>query len=96
MKSIIQDEKECYICRTTYGLEDHHIIHGTGNRKLSEKYGLKVWLCRRHHTGDITGREYAVHFNRAFDLKLKQVAQAAFNDRYPDEDFLTVFGRNYL
>jgi hypothetical protein len=51
MKSIIQLNKNyCYICReqTGYiverrGLEEHHIFGGP-NRKLSEKYGLKVYL----------------------------------------------------
>ena len=51
MKSIKQDEKECFICRvnydvaTLYGLHEHHIFEGTARRKLSEKYDLKVYLC---------------------------------------------------
>ena len=53
-KSIMQHEKECYICRKLVGagvplpgagLEEHHIF-GAANRKLSEHYGLKVWLCK--------------------------------------------------
>ena len=96
MKSIIQTEKECFVCKTTYGLEDHHCIYGSGFRKLSEKYGLKVWLCKRHHTGDINGNKAAVHFNRVLDGKIKQVAQRAFMEHYPDKDFMEVFGRNYL
>ena len=53
-KSIIQAEKECYICRrwyavkTTRGLEEHHILNGP-LRSFSERHGLKVWLCHRHH-----------------------------------------------
>ena len=55
MKSIMQTKKECYVCRELVGtemslpdtgLEMHHIFGGTANRKLSEKYGLKVWLYR--------------------------------------------------
>ena len=52
-KSILQSDKECYLCRkrynlrTTRGLEEHHILFGRGRRELSEQYGLKVWLCHR-------------------------------------------------
>ena len=54
-KSILQNDKECYLCRrmynlrTTRGLEEHHILFGRGRRELSERYGLKVWLCHNHH-----------------------------------------------
>ena len=52
--SIMQIRKECYICRlkynvmTTTGLEEHHVLNGP-LRKKAEYYGLKVWLCHRHH-----------------------------------------------
>lgn len=92
MKSIIQKEKQCFVCETTFNLQDHHIIYGTSNRKQSEKFGLKVWLCQEHHTGN-TG----VHFNRDLDLRLKKLAQRKFNEVYGEkEDFLRTFGRNYL
>lgn len=47
-KSIIQTEKECYICRrwynvrTTRGMEEHHVITGP-LRPFAERNGLKVW-----------------------------------------------------
>lgn len=92
MKSIIQSNKECYVCKTTFGLHDHHIIFGTANRKKSEKYGLKVWLCQEHHTGQ-TG----VHFNKALDLKLKKIAQRNFEKiQGSREQFLKEFGKNFL
>lgn len=92
MKSIIQTEKECYVCHTTCNLQDHHIIYGTANRKQSEKYGLKVWLCQEHHTGN-TG----VHFNKTLDLHLKKLAQEKFNAVYgANKSFLEVFGKNYI
>lgn len=91
MKSIIQTEKECFICRTTYSLEDHHIFGGS-NRPHSEKYGLKVWLCQRHHTGSA-----GVHSDPGLMMRLRQVGQRAFEARYGDrEDFLKIFRRNYL
>ena len=64
MKSIMQKNKECYMCRELYdismqvGLECHHIFGGA-NRNISEKQGLKVWLCQVHHNTSPLG----VHFN---------------------------------
>lgn len=92
MKSIIQTTKECYVCKTTFNLQDHHIIYGTSNRKQSEKYGLKVWLCQEHHTGS-TG----VHFNKSLDNHLKKLAQEHFEAEYGTREyFRSVFGRSYL
>lgn len=92
MESIIQKEKQCYLCGTTYNLHDHHIIFGTSNRKNSERFGLKVWLCQEHHTGS-TG----VHFNRAFDLSLKETAQKRFEAEFGDRnEFRSIFGKSYL
>lgn len=77
MKSIIQDNRECYICRNPF-TEEHHVYYGTANRKLSEKYGLKVWLCPYHHRG-IGG----VHFNKELDNRIKEVAREKFEAVYP-------------
>ena len=60
-KSILQSDKECYLCRkrynlrTTRSLEEHHILFGRGRRELSEQYGLKVRLSHDHHTDLCTG-----------------------------------------
>lgn len=91
MKSIIQTGKECFVCRTPYGLDDHHIFAGP-NRIHSERLGLKVWLCRDHHTGSA-----GVHSDPGLMMRLRQVGQQAFEATYGDrEDFLKIFRRNYL
>lgn len=91
-KSIIQKTKGCYVCGTTYNLHDHHIIFGTSNRKNSEKYGLKVWLCMEHHTGSA-----GVHQNREMDLVLKKVAQQHFEAEIGTRnEFRSIFGKSYL
>lgn len=77
MNSIIQEEKKCLICRSPY-VEEHHCFYGTANRKLSEKYGLKVYLCHDHHTGD-----RGVHFNPKLDDKIKGIAEEKFCEVYP-------------
>lgn len=92
MKSIIQKNKECWVCGTTQDIHEHHIIYGTANRKQSEKYGLKVWLCGKHHNLSNEG----VHFNKELDRRLKVLAQQRFEEEYPNESFLRVFGRVYV
>lgn len=90
MNSILQKTKECLLCHTTANLEEHHIYPGP-RRRLSEEYGLKVWLCHEHHTG-IAG----VHFNKAFMQELKEWAQEVFVAEYGEELFFQRFGKNYL
>ena len=93
MESIIQKEKQCLVCGTTYNLHSHHVFYGTSNRKQSEKYGLKVWLCAYHHNMSNEG----VHFNKHLDSHLKQMAQRHFEARYGNrEEFIKTFGKSYL
>ncbi|WP_367567782.1 phosphoenolpyruvate carboxykinase [Lacrimispora sp.] len=93
MKSVLQDTKECYICRCTSCLEDHHIFFGTSNRKRSEKRGLKVWLCGNHHRNSPD----AVHKNRQSDLRLKEMAQAYYEQNIGTrQQFIIEFGKSYL
>ena len=95
MKSILQKNKECYICKSLY-VEDHHIYFGP-NRKISEKYGFKVWLCNLHHTGSISGiSSYAVHFNRKKDLELKRICQSVYERNHTRASFIKLIGRSYL
>lgn len=94
MESIMQKDKECYICRTTSNLHLHHCLYGTSGRKKATQYGLMVYLCQEHHTGN-TG----VHHNpnKGYDLLIKRAAQRAFEANHGTrEDFIKEFGRNYL
>ena len=91
-KSIIVESMDnCFVCGSPY-VEVHHIMYGTANRKLSDKYGLIIPLCQEHHRGQ-TG----VHFKRDLDIYLKKLAQEKYNSVYgTDRSFLEVFGKNYL
>lgn len=92
MKTVLQENKECYVCKGIYAIHDHHIFYGTANRKISEKYGMKVWLCAEHHTGS-----QGVHFNKDFDMYLKQYAQRYFEKHIGSrDDFRRLFGKSYL
>lgn len=93
MESIICNKRECFICGTTRNINDHHIFAGTSNRKKSEQYGLKVYLCGYHHNLSDEG----VHFNRELDLKLKRLAQQKFEETYGDRTkFIQEFGKSFL
>ena len=91
MKSIMQKEKVCRICGTTYNIHEHHVFFGTSNRKQSEKYGLKVYLCYEHHEGT-----QGVHHNRDLDIHLKQIAQQKFEETHTREEFRQIFGKSWL
>ena len=104
MKSIIQNTKECYICRieatirgytgelSDQGLHDHHIFYGTANKPISERLGLKVFLCLGHH-GD---HKRGVHHNRKLNLMLREMAQRKFEENHTHEEFINEFGENWL
>ena len=89
--SILQENRECYFCGARVGLECHHIFAGHANRKISEKYGLKVWLCHRHHTGT-DGAQYDSDLN----LQLKAEAQKAFEKLHGHEEWMRLIRKNYI
>lgn len=47
-KSIMQEEKKCYITGTRHGLHQHHIFAGA-NRKNADKWGCWIWLRADWH-----------------------------------------------
>ena len=93
MKSVIQKQKVCLICNSPRNIHEHHIFEGTANRKMSEKFGLKVFLCGPHHNLSKEG----VHFNKELDLTIKQLGQKYFERHYGSRDyFIQMFGKSYL
>lgn len=93
-ESILTDDFDhCYICGVLVKPHIHHIFGGP-LRKVSEKYGLKVPLCYRHHN-DPSCRE-AVHFNAGMSRMLKREAQKEFEKRQGHDAFMKIIGRNYL
>lgn len=101
MRSIMHSKAEgtCYLCIRMYGdysrkiTQEHHVIFGHGSRKLSERYGLKVYLCLAHHQHDC-GPE-SVHRNADIRRMLCREAQTVFEKTYPGEDFRKIFGKSY-
>ena len=89
---VTKDMEHCYLC-TKQGIKNipkddfHELIEGK-NRQTSMKYGLVIPICRKCHekvTNDKTLQE-----------KLHKVGQKVFEKHYKTENFLKVFGKNYL
>lgn len=98
MRSIIQTNRHyCYLCGRVRSfvnpLEEHHVYFGP-NRKISEKYGLKVYLCKtRCHNGG----PYSVHKNaencKVLQSEVQQIAMKYYG--WSIKDFIRIIGRNY-
>ena len=92
-KSILQDEKKCYITGQTNNLHYHHIFRGV-NRKISDVHGFGVYLAPwLHNTSD-----QGVHgkYGHELDLMLKQHCQMAYEKEHSREEFMALIGKNYL
>ena len=87
----MQKGERCFLCGRMTDLERHHVLGGVANRKLSEKYGLWVWLCHDCHTGD-HGAQYVKGTNQS----LKRLAQIAFEARHGHELWMETFRKNYI
>jgi len=93
--SIIQTDKQCYVCETTYGLHNHHIFFGTGDKKISDDNGFTVWLCGYHHNLSDNG----VHFDKSLDTELKKECQRIFEINHTRDEWhqLSKYSfKNYL
>ena len=91
MNSILQSDRRCFLCNRQTDLERHHIMAGTANRRLSEKYGLWVYLCHSCHTGR-NGAQY----DQEKALRLKQDAQVCFEKIHGHQAWMEIFRKNYL
>jgi hypothetical protein len=91
------DYKTCFLCKRNSNSEqlDRHHIFGGSRRKLSEKYGLVVYLC--HERCHIYGK-YSVHQNAEIMDYLHKYGQrkAMLEQGWSKEDFMKIFGANYL
>lgn len=82
----------CFVCGRLCHTHKHHIFGGA-NRKWSEKYGLYVHLCPEDHNMSDRG----VHFNKELMDDLHRIGQETFERKCGSrEEFMKVFGRNYL
>ena len=94
-----KEDGTCFLCillddnwRVQGGLEEHHIFFSAHQRPLSEQYGLKVYLCRRHHQDG----PLAVHKNQQVRRRLEAIGQQAFEERHGHRKFMEIFKKNYV
>ena len=87
----MQEDRSCYFCGRTTGLEKHHVFGGVANRPISEREGLWVYLCKPCHTGT-EGAQY----NKEKNLLLKQDAQRCFEKHKPLRECMELIKKNYL
>ena len=71
--------------------EVHHVFGGA-NRKNSDEYGLIIGLCHDCHNEPPRG----VHHNAETMQKLHEIGQRAFEAEHTHEEFMRIFGKNYL
>ncbi len=96
--SIITDDlKICIECgNENSNINIHEIFYGTGKRKLSIKYGLVIPLCSDncHDQVNMTG----IHFDLVMRDKWYLIGQKKAMEYYnwDKEEFIKIFGRNYL
>lgn len=88
---MLQEKKCCFLCGSNESLERHHIFGGA-NRKNSEKYGMVVYLCHWCHNEPPNG----VHHNINTNNLLKRYGQKVFENTHSHEEFMRIFGKNYL
>lgn len=83
---LTKDLEHCYICG--HKKEDLHELVGGKNRQVSMKYGLVIPLCRKCHN--------LIENDETLKKKWHKVAQKEFKDYYKSENFVQIFGKNYL
>lgn len=90
MTSIVQDmtHERCFVCGRTGALDLHHMMHGVANRRLATRWGLTCYLCRTCHV--------RAHSDKKLNLWLEQQAQTAFEKTHTRQEWMTIFGKNYL
>ena len=112
MDSVIcKDRSRCFLCGCNKVAHEHHIFGGP-DRQISEKYGLKVYLCFECHKGDdgVHGKtEKAKNLRKGLHMSGQLVFENYygqkqyktnepewFYDRTPREKFMQLFRMNYL
>ena len=93
-KSIIDNNKQCYVCGNRNNLHYHHIFFGK-NRKNADSDGLTIYLCYEHHEGTngVHGKN-----GHELDIRLKQIAERNWLEYYDKtiDDFIRRYEKNFL
>lgn len=94
-KSIMVTEKGvCFLCGKHCYTEEHHVYEGSGRRKLSGKYGLKVYLCPWCHR--LAKDSVHQDAEKAIALKAQVQIRAMHVYGWTVEQFRKLFRKNYI
>lgn len=94
-RSILTDKRKvCFLTGRAEGLDKHHIYHGTGLRKVSDRHGFWCYIWQPLHLAGLGGLH--AHPNSGRDLELKQICQRKFEETHSRAEFMEIIGRNYL
>lgn len=77
----------CFLCGRGGDLARHEVFNGS-NRQTSKAYGCWCTLCPQCHE--------RVHMNAQWSRTLKEQTQMMFEQEHSHEDFMILFGENYL
>lgn len=83
---ITHDKTKCFICGSKRALTWHEIFRGR-NRSNSIKYQLILRLCLNCHK--------LYQNNKEFNDYWHAHAQTIFEKKYPNENFIKIFHKNY-
>ena len=83
---LTNDLEKCYFCKNKK--EDFHEIYFGKNRQISMKYGLVIPVCRICHK--------LAQKDATLIQKMHKVGQKAFKKHYKNENFIEIFGENFL
>lgn len=85
---ITKDFSKCYICQIeTEDLEKHEVFAGR-NRQTSMKFGLVIPVCQKCHE--------KIPKTKTLNQNLHKIGQKAFEKKHKNENFIKLFGKNYL
>lgn len=90
-KSIMSDERRCYVTGAEIGLDVHHVIHGP-LRSMADKNGL--W-CYLRHDIHMKLHDHARGFED-LDSLLKRECQTKFEEQHTRDEWMLLVHRNYL
>lgn len=81
--------KYCDICGKNYATDTHHLIGGTSERKICDKYKfMTLDLCRSCHD--------TIHKDNTANKLSKMLGQALYETNYTRDEYLKEFKKNYL
>ena len=94
-KSILQNEKKCFVTGITTNLHKHHIYMGYGTREVSEEKGFWVYLINELHNGECV---FGIHnmYGHPLDLALKRICQQKYEETHTRDEFIELIGRSFL